>query len=182
MRKAAVRHGDSTTTGGTVIAISSTLYDDDKKIALSGDQATCGNCEGSHDIVATGEGMSEPGRCVVLDGDLVRCPCKENRVIVGANPGVFVECIGESQTIKSTARASRTDNSPFLRIRYDEQVCCASSSTAIDGYPYFIETVDGRTITGRLENDSRLPRVFTEAVEDYTVHWGDEALARQLEA
>ena len=45
MRKAAVRHGDPTTTGGFVLAYSSTLHDDGKKIALSGDEATCGICK-----------------------------------------------------------------------------------------------------------------------------------------
>ncbi|SAK99012.1 hypothetical protein AWB81_05658 [Caballeronia arationis] len=46
MLKAAVRHGDPTTTRGFVMAYSSTIHDDGKKVALNGDEATCGNCEG----------------------------------------------------------------------------------------------------------------------------------------
>ena len=46
MRKAAVRHGDPTTTRGFVMAYSSTIHDDGKRVALSGDEATCGNCKG----------------------------------------------------------------------------------------------------------------------------------------
>lgn len=90
MRKAVVRHGDPTTTGGFVIALTSTIHDDGKKIALSGDEATCGNCKGAFKIFGTGQGMSEKMRVVVVDGDEVLCPCKKNRVVVGNNPGIFL--------------------------------------------------------------------------------------------
>ena len=46
MRKAAVRNGDPTTTRGLVIAQASTIFDEGKHVALSGDEATCGNCKG----------------------------------------------------------------------------------------------------------------------------------------
>ncbi|WP_125482898.1 PAAR domain-containing protein [Caballeronia choica] len=69
MRKAAVRHGDPTTTGGFVLAYSSTLHDDGRKIALSGDEATCGICKGAFKIFGTGQGISEKSRVVVVDGD-----------------------------------------------------------------------------------------------------------------
>jgi hypothetical protein len=90
MRKAAVRHGDPTTTSGLVIACSSTIHDNGRKVALSGDEATCGNCKGAFKIFGTGKGMSENSRDVVIDGDLVLCPCNKNRVIVGDNPGIFL--------------------------------------------------------------------------------------------
>jgi len=89
MRKAVVRHGDPTTTRGFVIALSSTIHDNGKKVALSGDEATCGNCKGIFKIFGTGQGVSQKGRDVVVDGDRVLCPCGKNRVIVGSNPGIF---------------------------------------------------------------------------------------------
>jgi uncharacterized Zn-binding protein involved in type VI secretion len=46
MRIPIVRHGDPTTTGGNVAAYSSTMHDNNKKLALHGDEATCGNCDG----------------------------------------------------------------------------------------------------------------------------------------
>ncbi|WP_341844977.1 PAAR domain-containing protein [Caballeronia fortuita] len=55
MRKAAIRDGDPTTTGGLVIAFSSTISDDGRKVALSDDEATCGNCKGVHKIHGTGK-------------------------------------------------------------------------------------------------------------------------------
>lgn len=90
MRKAAVRHGDPTTTRGLLMAYSSTIHDDGQKVALSGDEATCGNCKGTYKILGTGKGMSEKGRDLVVEGDLVLCPCKKNRVVVGSNPGIFL--------------------------------------------------------------------------------------------
>jgi hypothetical protein len=72
------------------MAYSSTFHDDGKKIALSGDEATCGNCKGAFKIYGTGQGISEKGRDAVLDGDPVLCPCGKNRVIVGDNPGIFL--------------------------------------------------------------------------------------------
>nr|WP_269510870.1 PAAR domain-containing protein [Burkholderia sp. IMCC1007] len=96
VRKAAIRHGDPTTTGGVVFAYLSTIYDDGKHVALSGDEATCGNCDGTFKILGTGKGMSEKGRNVVVEGDLVLCPCKTNRVLVGPGPGIFLTSSEES--------------------------------------------------------------------------------------
>lgn len=64
MASHAVRHGDSTTTRGVVVAYSLTSHVDGKKLALSGDQATCGNGKGAYKIFGTGQGMSERGRVV----------------------------------------------------------------------------------------------------------------------
>ncbi|CAG4889708.1 PAAR domain-containing protein [Paraburkholderia gardini] len=90
MRKAAVRDGDSTTTGGRVMGSSKGYTDHGKKLALDGDVATCNNCTGTHRIFGTGKGISDKGRDVVVDGDSVLCPCGKNRVIVGSNPGYFL--------------------------------------------------------------------------------------------
>lgn len=103
MRKAAVRHGDPTTTRGFVMAYSSTFHDDGKKIALSGDEATCGNCKGVFKIYGSGKGISEAGRDAVLDGDPVLCPCGKNRVIVGDNPGIFLTTDEGSAVAKTAA-------------------------------------------------------------------------------
>jgi hypothetical protein len=75
---------------GLIIGSSTRITDHGKKIALDRDVATCGNCKGTHRIFGTGNGLSDTGRNVVTDGDLVLCPCGENRVIVGNNPGYFL--------------------------------------------------------------------------------------------
>jgi hypothetical protein len=102
MRKAAVRHGDPTTTRGFILAFSSTIHDNGKKVALSGDEATCGNCKGVFKIFGTGQGMSEKNRDVVVDGDRVLCPCGKNRVVVGSNPGIFLKTNGGARGFAAT--------------------------------------------------------------------------------
>ena len=87
MSKASVCHGDPTTTGGKVIATASTMFDGDRRIALDGEMATCGNCPGEHPIQGTGTDMDEDGRASVLDNDPVRCPCGENHVRAGSDAG-----------------------------------------------------------------------------------------------
>ena len=51
MSRRAVRNGDPTTTGGVVIAVTSTMFNHGKQVALDGDKATRGNCEGAFPIV-----------------------------------------------------------------------------------------------------------------------------------
>jgi hypothetical protein len=50
-----------------------------------------------------------------------------------------------------------------------------------EGMPYFVETMDGRTFSGRIGPDGLLPRIDTHGEDEYTVVWGDEALARMPE-
>jgi hypothetical protein len=48
----------------------------------------------------------------------------------------------------------------------------------IRGVPYYIETLDGRTFSGRAEADGLLPRIDTRTEDEYTLYWGDEALTK----
>jgi uncharacterized Zn-binding protein involved in type VI secretion len=48
------KHGDSTTTGEFVIATLSTMFNHGVRLAVAGDQATCGTCKGAWHIMATG--------------------------------------------------------------------------------------------------------------------------------
>ncbi|WP_236654902.1 PAAR domain-containing protein [Burkholderia pyrrocinia] len=130
VRKAAIRHGDPTTTRGIVFAYSSTIYDDRKHVALSGDEATCGNCEGIFKIFGTGKGMSEKGRDVVVEGDLVLCPCKANRVLAGRNPGIFLETRSDGVPAVAHATASSAE---------------LMSDTSEDDIEQFFEIVDAIT-------------------------------------
>lgn len=135
MRKAAVRHGDPTTTRGFVMAYSSTIHDDGKKVALSGDEATCGNCKGAYRIFGTGKGMGEKGRVVVLDGDRVLCPCGKNRVIVGSNPGIWITTSDGSAGASSAAAAISplsVENGDDYLERYFE-IVDAKTGTPVEG-------------------------------------------------
>lgn len=177
MRLALVRHGDPTTTGGFVIAVTSTMHDEGKKIALFGDEATCGNCKGAFKIVGTGEGVSEGGRVAVIHGDRVLCPCGKNRVIAGGDAGCYMTPTrgGGSEVENGVAATSQ----PGEQV-YDEQVRAVVPGASLEGYPYVIEADDGQVFSGRVDSRGWLPRVVTEGTGDYTVHWGDEALARSV--
>ncbi|HDR9484122.1 TPA: PAAR domain-containing protein [Burkholderia aenigmatica] len=161
MTKAAIRDSDPTTTRGFVIAISSTIYDDERRVALSGDKATCGNCDGTFDIIGSGEGLSENGRNVVVDGDWVGCPCRENRVIVGNNPGIFLESSGSTHPAESSAQHLRsTTPTPAI---HDEQIRLIDRSS---GWPltdlrYRITDSSGRLVEGRTDGNGRTRRFET---------------------
>ncbi|RBB38919.1 PAAR domain-containing protein [Burkholderia reimsis] len=153
MRKAAVRNGDPTTTRGFVIAHSSTIFDDGKRVALGGDEATCGNCKGAWKIFGTGDGMTEKGRAVVVNGDLVLCPCKQNRVIVGNDPGIFLECDDGSSTVRrSVAVNSAPANEAAAGMNQHFRIV-NSDGTPVEGLQYRLETSDGRTIIGITSSD-----------------------------
>lgn len=96
MHRSMVRHGDPTTTGGLVFAFVSTMFDDGKRIALHGEEATCGNCKGAFKIFGSGTDCTEDGRATVLHGDPVLCPCGRNKVIAGGDAGCHVEVGGQS--------------------------------------------------------------------------------------
>jgi len=135
MRKAAVRGGDPTTTGGRVFGTASAIKDHGTKVALDGDVATCGNCQGTHMIFGTGEGISEKGRNVVVDDDSVLCPCGKNRVMVGDNPGYFLH---------SNTGAAGASRGP--------KASTANESIDLQDYDRHFQLLDqdGRPITGAL--------------------------------
>jgi uncharacterized Zn-binding protein involved in type VI secretion len=179
MRKAAVRDGDPTTTGGRVIGSSTGYTDHGKKLALDGDVATCSNCKGTHRIFGTGKGISDRGRNVVVDGDSVLCPCGRNRAIVGTNPGYFLNSNLGSPSAGNAATAIESASFCLVPGKFDEQVRVAATGAALKDYPYFIKTADGQTSYGRTDVDGNLPRIEAQEAIDYTVYWGDAALAKQ---
>ncbi|WP_322014325.1 PAAR domain-containing protein [Paraburkholderia sp. J12] len=89
MSRALVRNGDPTTTGGVVIATTSSRCDGGKPLALDGEEATCGKCKGIFKIFGTCTKVTWQGRASVFDGDLVLCPCGQNRVIAGPDARCF---------------------------------------------------------------------------------------------
>lgn len=81
-----------------------------------------------------------------------------------------------STTGTTTPGTAAISSSPIAI--FDEQIRASATAAALDGYPYFIETQEGRTFSGRIGLDGSLPRISTEAIGEYAVHWGDDALAR----
>jgi uncharacterized Zn-binding protein involved in type VI secretion len=120
MRRSMVRYGDSTTTGGRVFALISTMSDDGKRIALHGEEATCGNCKGTFKIFGSGNDCTENGRATVLHGDPVLCPCGKNKVIAGSDAGCHIESGGAS-AVSHTSEASAEKASFLVVATYDDR-------------------------------------------------------------
>ena len=172
-------HGDPTTTGGRIVGASSTTYENTKRMSLSGDAATCGNCTGGpFPIFGTANTWTENGKAMVKHLDRVLCPCGKNHVIADSTllyGGGSATQVRESSVVNKVANVTVRAKSPF-----DEQVSVVADSVHhFSGLPYVIETADGQITDGVVPRDGRLPRVFTDAEAAYTVYWGDEALARR---
>ncbi|WP_175965045.1 PAAR domain-containing protein [Burkholderia sp. BCC0322] len=156
----AVRDGDRTTTRGRVVAHSSTIFDHGKHVALNGDRATCGNCEGSFSIFGTGKGLFGNGRDAVVDGDLVMCPCGSNRVMAGQDSSIFLaHGLGSSHLSTASQAVSSTGEV------YDEQFQLIDQITgrplANVRYRITSDTNPHSTIQGTTDDAGLTRRVIT---------------------
>jgi hypothetical protein len=123
-------------------------------------------------------GTGPNGKPWALSGDVNICDCnpppifhaeRGMKMVFTAQELDKLMRRGESgeQASAATATASKV---------YDEQAQLVSAPIA--GVPYYIETADGQKFFGRTGANGLLPRIDTDAEAHYTVHWGDEALAR----
>ena len=170
MRRVAVV-GDVLLSGGTVLDYPQpngfTFHG--HKAALVGNAAFCSTCK-TKGVIAMSGGTRRLGfgstRDTALDGDVVLCGCKSHPRIVALLAGEsWVEDADTGITRDSTA--------------YDEQIKATHSTVDLAGYPYVIETADGRTYSGHVQADGTLPRISTDSESDYSIVWGDQALAHE---
>ncbi|CAM2163652.1 PAAR motif-containing protein [Paraburkholderia sacchari] len=169
MRIPIVRHGDETTTRGKVIALTATIHDDGRKIALYGDQATCGNCKGLWNIVGTGEGMGEKGRVAVINGDHVLCPCGKNRVIASPTAGMFIHL--DKGAASTTARG--TSNGSDELLNYDEQFTLRDAKgRALANTFYTVRFPTGELVHGVTDATGSTGRYATDGAYRIAVYLG----------
>lgn len=155
------------------MAYSSTLYDNGQKLALRGDKATCGNCKGLHDIYGTGTGMSEDSRPVVLDGDEVQCPCGKNRVIVGSDPGVFVETSNHSPVPGNTTTTIDAIGLTANSSRYDERFTLTDGDHRVLAKTYYtLRLPSGDLLHGTTDRSGQTERCPTNGAQKLTVYLG----------
>jgi hypothetical protein len=182
MRKAAARDGDTTTTGGRVFAFTSPIKDKGRAIAFDGSEATCGNCEGFFPIHGTGQKIFNAGRYVVVDDDMVLCPCGKNRVVVGNSPSVWLATRRGSERAVEVASLANPERFVADDRLFDEQVQALSTPGALEGHPYYVEMADGPSRFGRVDSGGSLPRMSTGAsLGQYVVYWGEDALIKASE-
>ncbi|MFM0231482.1 PAAR domain-containing protein [Paraburkholderia sediminicola] len=150
-------------------------------VAFIGSAAFCNACS-SVGVIGKAGGPRRRKRCgteIALEGDILLCKCPTPPRMAAATQSTsrhddMAEAMG-------TVTSNRTANggvSSVAMSAYDEQIE-AKQASLFEGYPYFIETEDGRVVSGRLDSGRLLPRVYTEASAKYIVFWGDQALAKQ---
>lgn len=150
-------------------------------IAFIGGAAFCNACR-SVGVIAKAGGPRRGKHCgteIALDGGVLLCKCPTSPRMVAAMQNIsrhddMAESMG---TVISSWTVNGGVSSVAMGV-YDEQIE-AKQGRVLEGYPYFIETEDGRVLRGQVDSRRLIPRVYTETSGKYTVFWGDEALAKQ---
>lgn len=170
--------GDKTDHGGEVIEASGVTDTHGKNIARVGDRVTCPKKgHGGTTVIVSGDmTMVIDGKAVAFHGCKTAC----GATLISSQMLTTVAAGGEAGVRGDEAiRASlRTASDPLLAdlpVGFDEQ---AQLPAHAEGLPYRIETSDGRVMKGAVGVDGKLPRVGTLSADEYSVYWGDEALAR----
>jgi len=114
------------------------------------------------------------GKEVALSDDVCICNCSPPPKLIAEQT---IRC--QLFLVADTSLIDQAKNMATRDRRYDEQSRLVAPS--IEGVPYFIETFDGRTFSSRTGPGGLLPRVATQDENEYSVYWGDEALARMAE-
>ncbi|MBN3754685.1 PAAR domain-containing protein [Paraburkholderia sp. Tr-20389] len=186
----AIVDGDPLTSGpnSRVYAPSTSCFIDgddgrQRSMAYIGDKAYCEKCK-STGIIIGGARVDnnqrmidlEDGRRQAVGGDYVLCKCPERpQVIARYGRNWMIEDGGSARAATGAKTTSAGNVSPAA---HDEQVK-AIGRGASKGYPYYIETVNGRIESGRLDLSGVLPRIYTDNADTYTIHWGDDALSHE---
>lgn len=115
--------------------------------------------EGTLHVFATVGARTERGGCATSGSDFR----------IG---NLRVACVGDVVTYEGGSRAVIMDGTGIAMVF---RAACVSLS----GYPYYIETTSGDVYSGRIDSLGMFPRIPTDGSDQYTVYWGDEALAKQ---
>ncbi|WP_426117413.1 PAAR domain-containing protein [Massilia sp. PWRC2] len=171
-----IRDGDKTACGGTVVEGDPTCSGYGRAYAFQGARIACRkNC-----VIADGFTRStlSNGRSRVIHGMLTSggCPCYSTLNDTDGVGNESGEAIAEKHFLNAEGEWAAVKEPGTDEHQFDEQPKFVAPP--IDGVPYFVETMDGRTFSGRTEADGLLPRIGTYGEDEYTVYWGDEALAK----
>ena len=177
-----IRLGDRTSHGGYVVSATSRFTVMGIDVARLGDQCTCPKKDHNNCYIVEGDpDWTIDGVAVALEGHKLSC----GAVLISSMPNAGREDWGGGAA--SLAIASPNPPAPSGYVSpvvenedaYDEQAHLnVEGSAALAGLPYYIETIDRRTFPGRADEHGLLPRIDTDGEDEYTVYWGDEALAK----
>lgn len=171
-----ITDGAKTTANGTVRASAIWFKLDGAPLAREGDPVDCAACGTEGVIRCVQPRMPDhlDGRQFALSDDLCICGCTPPPKLIAEQTTRFqlLALISEEQLQQASAPARRQAISHI----YDEQLRLVAPP--IEGLPYYIETKDGRTFSGRTGPGGLLPRIETHDENEYAVLWGDEALVK----
>jgi uncharacterized Zn-binding protein involved in type VI secretion len=176
-QRAWIRKGDRTTANGVVTSGLETFTLLDQPIAFEGDSISCPACNSTGVIHCVGTRVPTTGphgREMALEGDICICRCSPPPRLVGSQTHSYTEGNGELAVAPQSVPPQ--DHQSRLNHFFDEQPELVAPP--IEGVPYYVETMDGRTFSGHTGADGLLPRVVTQGEDEYTICWGDEALAK----
>lgn len=151
------------------------------QISTIGMNTYCPVCKQEGHIAPRGprlRGTGPNGQQWALSGDINICGCNpppvfyaERNMTMRISASEAEAQMGQSIANRSTVAASASG--------YDEQVRPVAACASLSGYPYYIETTSGDGYRGRVDSLGLLPRIATDGADQYTIYWGDEALARE---
>jgi uncharacterized Zn-binding protein involved in type VI secretion len=173
-----ITEGATTTAGGVVRASSKGMRLNGVPVALEGDAVDCPACAEQGVIKCVTPRLEHRfgvKECALSD-DLCICGCNPSPKLI-ANQTLMSQTllVVDEDAARAPVRTGAVPAPAPGEQRYDEQTQLQAPQVA--GMPYFVQTRDGRTFSGRVGEDGLLPRIETCGVDDYTVLWGDEALA-----
>lgn len=171
-----IRYGDKTACGGTVVEGHPTCISYGKPYAFQGARVACRkNC-----VIVEGFPRSTlpNGRPQVIHGMVTSggCPCYSTLNDIDGVGNERGETIAEKHFLNADGDWAPVKDPEPHEDPYDEQPHLVAPP--IEGVPYYVETMDGRTFSGRTGADGLLPRIDTYGEDEYAVYWGDEALAK----
>jgi hypothetical protein len=156
----------------------------DRPMVFLGHKAWCDRCKSVGEIVAAARCADNLrtfdatiGRYQAVGNDKVigKCPSPRRIIPVYGRSWMLID---DSGSISNAASGVPSPTSSLVPARFDEPANSIAHGAALEGYPYFAETANGHTSYGRTDANGNSPRIETRGDESFTVHWGDDALAR----
>ena len=171
-----VRELDRSACGGTVVEGLKTCTGRGVPYTYQGARLACRkNC-----VIAEGFSRStlSNGRSRVIHGMVTSggCPLYSTLNDIDGVGNERGESVAEKYFLNADGQWMAVTESMPEDTPYDERPHLIAPP--IEGVPYYIETMDGRTFSGRAEPVGLLPRIDTYGEDEFVAYWGDEALAR----
>lgn len=171
-----IREGDQAACGGKVVEGDPRVISMGRAFSFEGARMACSkNC-----VIAEGFARSTltNGRSKVIHGMKTSggCPLQSTLNDIDGIANEEREAVPTVFFVNADCEWTAVKDDQTQEGRYDEQT--KLNAPPIDGLPYYIETTDGRTFSGRTAADGLLPRIDTYGKDEYKVYWGDEALTK----